>query len=357
MVGIIAEYNPFHNGHVYHLRKVKEMFPNEVIALVLAGPFLNRGDVSVINKWDKTELALKYGVDIVVELPFVFATQAADYYALGAIKILDYLKADYLVFGSECADIDLLTKTANTKVDNDVLKNNIKKGNNYPKSLAIAINSNIDTPNDLLGISYIKAINKLNSQIKPITIKRTNSYHSLDSNDNIISASAIRNLLNNNQDISSFVPKEVIPLIKNIKLDDYFDILKHQIIIDTIQNYYGVDIKLANRLKKVIMDCTSLDELISKVKTKNFSYNTIKRALVHILCGLKQNSYDINYIRLLGFSNKGKTYLNKIKKELSVPIITNYCDDLKIEMQATKIYSLLTNVDIVDLELNKPKTS
>lgn len=355
MVGIIAEYNPFHNGHIYHINKIKEMFPNETIVLVLAGHFLNRGDVSVIDKWDKTSLALKYGVDMVVELPFCFATQAADFYALGAIKILDYLKANYLVFGSECDDIALLTDIANTNIDNEVLKSNIKKGYNYPKSLAKSIDSSVDAPNDLLGISYIKAINSLQSSIKPLTIKRTTNYHSLDSNGTIISASAIRKLISESKDISLFVPNEVNKVIKNIKLDDYFDILKHQIIIDDLTKYFDIDEKLANRLKKVIMDCHSLDELMDKVKTKNFSYNKIKRSLVHILCGLPKDNYDITYIRLLGFNAKGRAYLNKIKKEIEIPIITNYSDELDMEMKATKIYSLITNDDIVKKELNKPK--
>ena len=204
MVGIIAEYNPFHNGHLKQINMVKEMFPNDIITIVLAGNFLNRGDVSVIDKWDKTKLALEYGVDIVVELPFVFATQASDYYAYGGVKTLNLLKADYLVFGSESNDLNNLIKIANTNINNEELKNNIKKGYNYPKSIACSINSNIDSPNDLLGISYIKAINKINSNIKPITIKRTNNYHSLDINSNIISASAIRNLVKNNKNIDKY---------------------------------------------------------------------------------------------------------------------------------------------------------
>ena len=171
MVGIICEYNPFHNGHLYHLNKVKELFPNEIITLVLIGNFVNRGDMSVINKWDKTKLALDYGVDLVVELPFMFATQSADIYAYGAISILDNLKCDYLVFGSESNDIDTLIKIADTKVD---IKDLLKKGYNYPKAIDIALkkklNISINTPNDLLGISYIKAIEKLN-QNKAVRMK------------------------------------------------------------------------------------------------------------------------------------------------------------------------------------------
>ncbi len=349
MVGIIAEYNPFHNGHLKQINMVKEMFPNDIITIVLAGNFLNRGDVSVIDKWDKTKLALEYGVDIVVELPFVFATQASDYYAYGGVKTLNLLKADYLVFGSESNDLNNLIKIANTNINNEELKNNIKKGYNYPKSIACSINSNIDSPNDLLGISYIKAINKINSNIKPITIKRTNNYHSLDINSNIISASAIRNLVKNNKNIDKYVPSKTLKYIKNRSLNDYFYILKYKIMNEDISKY--VDIKINNRLKKVINDCNNINELISKVKTKNYSYNYIKRSLVHILCEFETKHYDVSYVRVLGFNNKGQEYLKSIKKD--VKLITNYCNILEYELKVSNIYNMFDK-EYINKELNKP---
>lgn len=349
MVGIIAEYNPFHNGHLKQIEIVKEMFKDEVIAVVLAGPFLNRGDVSIIDKWDKTKLALEYGVDIVLELPFVFATQAADYYAYGGVKILDLLKASYLVFGSETNDLNHLTKIANKNLEQNKLKENIKKGYNYPTSIAKAINSNINEPNDLLGISYIKAINKLKSNIKPITIKRSNSYHSLDVNSDIISASAIRNLVKNNENIDKYVPSKTLKYIKNRSLNDYFYILKYKIMNEDISKY--VDIKINNRLKKVINDCNNIDELISKVKTKNYSYNYIKRSLVHILCEFETKHYDVSYVRVLGFNSKGQEYLKSIKKD--VKLITNYCNILEYELKVSNIYNMFDK-EYINKELNKP---
>ena len=360
MVGIIAEYNPFHNGHLYHLNKVKEMFPNKTICLVLAGNFLNRGDVSIIDKWDKTKIALEYGIDLVVELPFVFATQAGDIYAYGAISILDSLGCDYLVFGSECNDIDLLNKIVDIE-NSDEFKIKVNKytklGFNYPTSLSKAIEDisclSIKTPNDLLGISYLKQIKKLNSKIKPITIKRTNDYHNLSLNKNITSASSIRNALNNNLDISSYVPTMTLKYIKNISLNNYFDILKHQIIIDVLTKYQDIDKNLENLFKKNIMKCSSIDELILKIKSKNYTYNKIKRCLVHILCGLVKNDYKTEYIRILGFNENGKNYLNKIKKNCKYPILVGYDKLLDMELQVTKIYSLITNIDI-NSELQKP---
>ena len=361
MVGIIAEYNPFHNGHLYHLEKVKEMFPDKTITLILVGNFLNRGEVSVIDKFDKTKLALEYGVDLVVELPFIFATQAADIYAYGAIKLLDSLKCEYLVFGSESNDINLLEKIAKAQLNDNYqekLKHYLKQGYNYPTSLSKSLegitNIKIDTPNDLLGISYIKAILSLSSNIIPITIKRTNNYHDLNTDSNIISASSIRNLLKENKDISKYVPEKTIKYVKNISLENYFDILKHKIIIDDLTKYQDVDKNLSNLLKKHIDNANSIEDLILKVKSKNYTYNKIKRGLVHILCGFIKQKCDINYIRILGFNKRGQNYLNSIKKQVDLPIITNFNKGLEYELKVSKIYSLITDDEIIKKELKGP---
>lgn len=359
MVGIIAEYNPFHNGHLYHLKKVKEMFPDKVITLVLVGNFLNRGDISVIDKFDKTKLALEYGVDLVVELPFIFATQAADIYAYGAINILNYLNCEYLVFGSESNDIKSLEEIAKAQLNNDLeLNTYLKQGYNYPTSLAKALEKvtgkKINSPNDLLGISYIKSIYKLNSNIKPITIQRTNDYHSLDTDSDVISASSIRLLLQEKKDISKYVPTSTLKYIRNISLNDYFDILKHQIIIDDLTKYQDIDENLSNLLKKHIDKSNNIEELIMNVKSKNYTYNKIKRCLVHILCGFIKQECNIKYIRVLGFNKKGKKYLNKIKKDINIPILTNFKSILNDELKYSKIYSLITDEEIVKKELNGP---
>ena len=346
MVGIICEYNPFHNGHIYHLNKVKELFPNEVITLVLVGNFLNRGDVSVINKWDKTKLALDYGIDLVVELPFAFATQSADIYAYGAISILDNLKCDYLVFGSELNDIDVLYKIADTNID---IKDLLKKGYNYPKAIDIAlknkINISVNTPNDLLGVSYIKAIKKLNSKIKPITIKRTNDYHDKNTNGKISSATSIRNLIYENKDISEYVPNT--KYIKNINLNDFYLIIKHKIMTEDLKKYQDIDISLNSLLKKNILKSNNVEELISNVKHKNYTYNRIKRCLVHILCCLDKKDYKLEHIRILGFNSKGRQYLNKIKKEVTLSLLTKYDN---YELLVDNIYNLISK----DANKNKP---
>lgn len=360
MVGIIAEYNPFHNGHLYHLQKVKELFPKETITLVLAGNFLNRGDVSIINKWDKTQLALEYGIDLIVELPFVFATQSADIYAYGAIQILEHLHCDYLVFGSEMNNVKQLETLADIQLQNNYqesLRKYLKEGFNYPTSLAKALKEisdiEIKSPNDLLGLSYIKEIKRINSTIKPISIQRTNDYHSLELNSCIVSASSIRNALQQNKDITSYVPQKSLPYIRNISLNDYFPMIKHQIIINKLTKYQDIDEKLEHILKKHIMHCQSIEELITSAKSKHYTYNKIKRCLVHILCSMPKKEYKLSYIRILGFNDKGQAYLNKIKKQAQLPILTNYDKLLDLEFQATKIYSLIYPIDY-NKELQKP---
>lgn len=347
MVGIICEYNPLHNGHIYHLKKIKKMFPDEIITLVLAGNFLNRGDVSVLEKYDKTLLALDY-VDLVVELPTVFATQSADIYAYGAISILENLKCNYIVFGSELDDIEKLFKIAHLTLENKLqTKKYLKQGYNHPTSISLALKEytdlEINSPNDLLGISYLKAIIKLKSKIKPITIKRTTDYHNPFIEGKISSATSIRQLIYNNQNIENYVPNNTLIYIKNISLNDFFLIIKHKILTEDLTVYQDIDLNLNNVLKKNIIKSKNIDQLINSVKSKNYTYNKIKRNLVHILCCIKKGNYQLEYIRILGFNQKGKNYLNKIKKDVKLPLVTNYDDLLKQEILVDNIYAIVTN--------------
>ena len=285
-VGIIAEYNPFHNGHIYHLKETKKLFPDSFIILILAGNFTQRGDVSVINKWDKAKIALDYGVDLVVELPFNIATSSAIYYASGAISILNKLDCDYLVFGSETNDIDLFKKLVNiTNVNKDYerkIKQYLDMGYNYPKSCSLALkdvsNTVIDKPNDVLGLEYVRCIINTNSKIKPISIKRTNDYHEEDILDNITSATSIRKNLDNIYIIKNSLPKKSLDLCSNISLNDYFKYIKYEIITnDNLSDILDVDEGIENKLKKEIHNSNNIDELILNVKSKRYSYNRIKR--------------------------------------------------------------------------------
>ena len=185
IIGIIAEYNPFHNGHLYHINKIKEKYPDSLIVLVLNGYFTERGHISILSKEDKVKISLDNNCDIVIELPFLYGTQSADIFAYTSIKLLNELKVEKIIFGSESNNIDLLNKVVDIELNNPTYEDNVKKyldeGLNYPTAMKKALNieEDINNPNDLLGISYLKAIRKINPSITAETIQRTNDYHDL----------------------------------------------------------------------------------------------------------------------------------------------------------------------------------
>ena len=348
-VGIICEYNPLHNGHIYHIKQVKKLFPGKAIILVLNGYFLERGEVSILSKENKTKLALIYGVDLVVELPFIYGTQSADIFADAAIKILGYLGCSYLVFGSESNNVEILEKVAL-----------IEESEEYNTKVKELLEEDIFNPNDLLGISYIKAIKKNKLNIKPITIKRTSDYHSTTEDNNIISASNIRNKLKHKEDISNYVPRKTLKLIENISLEDLFPFIKYKILTDLdLSKYLTVDEGIENRLKEKILEAKTLDDFIMSIKTKRYTYNKISRMLVHILISLPKEINklaNIEYIKILGFNKLGRNYLHELKDDLEISLvpIPNSLQ-YKYEILASHVYSLISENKILLFEKsNKP---
>lgn len=366
VIGIIAEYNPFHYGHLYQINKVKELYPDSLIIVVLNGNFTQRGDVSIVNKWDKTKIILENNVDLVVELPTFYGINNADIFAHGALEILNNLKIDTLVFGTERDKIDELYDIAKIKTTNNYkvkLKEYLDKGYSFPNASFSAVenitNIKINTPNDILALSYIEQIINNNYNINPIGIKRTSDYHEKELKE-ISSATAIRDALTHGIDISNYVPKETIKYINNISFDNYFDLLKYKIIsTNDLTIYHDVKEGIDSRIKKYIYESNTLDELISKIKTKRFTYNRIKRILLYILLNIKKDTKFNNYIRPLGFNKRGTNYLKKIKNDLSLPLISNFSlnnDLLELEYKVNSIYSLKTkNINInIKNEMNKP---
>ena len=367
-IGIIAEYNPFHNGHLYHIKKIKEKYKDYTIILVMTGNFTERGDISIIDKWKRKDIALNFGIDLVIELPFPFSTQSADFFAYGAVTILEKLKVEKVIFGSESNNIKDLELIAKTQIENNLFDNLVslysKSGYNYPTALSKALedltNKKIDTPNDLLGISYIKAILKNNYNIKYETIKRTNNYHEKNSIEEIASATTIRNNLKNNIDVKHQVPEYTYKNLNKLHfIDDYFNLIKYKILTEKdLSIYQTVDEGIDSLLKKEIINCNNYEELVNKIKSKRYTYNKISRMLLHILCNFtkeKANSFkEIRYIRILGFNTKGKNYLNKIKKDIDIPIISKINrekdDMLNYELETTLIYDLPYNENLIKCE-------
>ncbi|MDD4795832.1 MAG: nucleotidyltransferase [Bacilli bacterium] len=360
IIGIICEYNPFHNGHSYHINKIKDLYPNSLIILVLNGYFLQRGEVSILSKEDKVKIALDNNVDLVIEHPFVYASNSADIFAESAVAILNQMGAQKLIFGSESNDIDYLTKSAQEQLNdkfNDKVKEYLKIGVNYPTALNKSLSTKLNSPNDLLGVAYIKAILKNNYKIKPITIKRTNDYHDLLSTNEVISASNIREKINNNLNVDKYT--SYAHLIKGIDNDLLFNLLKYKIITDhNLNKYLSVDEGIEYKLIKEINNSVNTDELITNVKSKRYTYNRIRRMLIHILIGLTKDSKDskddlkFDYIKVLGFNERGQKYLNKIRKDIKTikKIDTNNLIQ-KYELKASLIYDLLTSSNTYQFEI------
>ena len=361
IIGIIAEYNPFHLGHRYQNNKIKELYPDSLIIAIISTNFTERGDISLLNKWNKTTICLKEGIDLVVELPTLYATQSADIFAYGALSILNKFKIDTLVFGSETNNIDLLIKLAKAQINNpkyqELVKNYLSLGLNYPTAMSKALkkltNIKIDKPNDLLALSYIKEIIKNNYPITPISIKRTNDYHAnnVQNNTNIINASLIREMFLNNQEITPYIPKDTKELLyQNITINNAYTLLKYNIINnkENLSTYLDIEEGLDKRILKYIDISNTWSELVNNLKTKRYTYNKINRTLLHILLNIhkEENNKEI-YLRVLGFNTNGRLYLKKIKKESSLDIFTSYRKNksplLDLEYHSTYIYSLITN--------------
>ena len=362
VIGIICEYNPFHNGHLYHLKKIKKLYPNSLIILVLNGYFLERGEISILSKEAKAKIALAHNADIILELPVIYGTQSADTFADISLKILNNFHVNKIIFGSESNDIKKIKEIAKKQLDeeyNALVKEYLDNGLNYPTALAKALNINFNfLPNDLLGISYTKAIIKNNYNIEPITIKRTNNYHDTTSNNSIVSASNIREKIKNNEDISKYIPINIKDFINNTNYDNYFKLLKYKINTDNnLNDYLDVDEGIEYRLIDYINKSKNIEEFINNIKTKRYTYNKLNRMFIHILLSFsKKDNIDLEYIKILGFNTKGKKYLNSIKESLLIP--TNINKDsiqYKYEIKASIIYDLINNTNTYEFEQrNKP---
>ena len=365
IIGIIAEYNPLHLGHIYQLKKAKELYPDSLIILITNSYFTQRGDVAILDKWNKTKLALENNIDLIIELPFPYATQSADIFAQGALQILNYLKINILIFGSESNNIQKITQIANTQLNskeyNKLVKEQLDTGTNYPTALNKALTkltgTNIKEPNDLLALSYIKEIIKNKYPITPVSIKRIGSYHAKETTSSIANATLIRKKYTNNENIKKYIPNnEEKYLTKNLTLNNYFPYLKYKIIeTPNLSIYQTVDEGIENRIKKEIIKSNNWEELVLNIKTKRYTYNKINRMLIHILTSFTKEeaqNLKIDYIKVLGFNEKGQKYLNKIKKEINIPIITS---NKNITSQLLNIEKRVESIYLLPIENNNKK--
>lgn len=374
VAGIVVEYNPFHNGHLYHLQKTKELTGADIVVAVMSGNFIQRGEPAIVNKWARAKMALLNGVDVVFELPFAYACNSAEVFAYGAISILNRLGVDWIVFGSESGDINLLKRIAvhlafEEEEFKKYLKTYLKEGYSFPKAREFALKkvSREDIeflPNNILGVEYIKWILRTNSKIEPLTIKRIGSSYNDPNlgNDIFCSATAIRKNINNRELIKNKMPsfsyQILMEEIENgrgpVNLNDLFELFLYKAIVDKdfLKGQFDVKEGLENRFYKYIFKSASFEDLLSKVKTKRYTLTRLQRILIHCLVDSKVNQKMLlstePYIRVLGFNNKGKSYLNSIKEKID--FITKldsfvikkpeYSNLLELEIRASQIHAL-----------------
>ena len=387
--GIVAEYNPFHNGHKYHIEKTKELTGCDAVVCVMSGNFIQRGLPALFDKWTRTRMALENGVDLVIELPTYYATASAELFARGAISLLDSLNVvSELSFGNSCTDIEILKRIANVLfLEPDgykkELQKEIKKGVSYPiarsKALQTFLKKEIDSnllskilldSNNILGIEYLKALLYCNSNIKPISVERIGGdYNSIHVDRNICSATGIREMLHNNQ----------LDLVKEVMPDSSFNIMNREILhgkspmfignfekeifyslrkssAEDLKNISDVSEGLEYLMKKASDECNNISDLIDTIKSKRYTKTRIQRLLIHTLLDISKSESDTfkhspSYIRVLGFTKNGEKILSKISNCSNLPIVTSVSKYLKTandvgksmiekDILATNIYNL-----------------
>lgn len=360
VLGLIVEYNPFHHGHLYHLNKAKELLKPDLTIAIMSSHFVQRGEPAISDKWTRAQIAIKNGIDLVIELPFVYSVQSADYFAHGAIDLLAKLNVTDIVFGSENGNISIFKDIAytiknNQKMYNDIVKKQMNHGLRYPdacnQALSILMNKTVTTPNDLLGLAYVKEVVDHDYSIKMHCIKRTNDFHSLQI-EAISSASAIRHALKNKIDITN--------QLCNYKeyqefyfLDNFYPYLRYKILTtgkESLKQLHLVDEGIENLLKEKILISNNMEQLITNLSSRRYTRSRIQRMLIHILMNNTKNqiidAMQVNYIRVLKMNNNGQTYLNKIKRTCEYKLITNFSSyahpALDIEFKATKLLSCLS---------------
>lgn len=362
VVGIICEYNPFHNGHLYHLQKAKEIAGNGIVVAIISGYFSMRGDVSVINKYDKVKIAIDNGVDITLELPYLLATQNADIFAYNSVYLLNEMGINEIVAGSENNDILLIEKIAQLEENyefQEMIKLYMSQGYSYRKSYSLALEKyeiKISS-NDMLNIKYFQAIKKINSNIKLTLIKRINNNY-LDTNvndSNIQSATTIRTL----DCIEKYVPNEVNEIFNTkgfYSINDFTQVLKHLITTQDLNKIFQATEGIENCFNQNFLN---VDMLIDQLANKRYTKSRIKRFISYILTQTtknEMNSLDKSILRITGFNNKGREYLNKNKKDITyftriVNKINNIYDK---ELLIAKIFTNIYNEDFIKIEQSLP---
>ena len=384
ITGLITEYNPFHLGHEFHLTASKEKTNADATVCIMSGNFVQRGIPAITDKWSRTKMALLGGVDLVLELPTIYSISSAEYFAFGAISILDSLNVvDSVCFGSECGDINLLKEISKILVTEpldfkDFLKEELNTGLSFPKARSIAlekfirnnfketfsldINTILNSSNNILAIEYCKALLKLNSKITPFTISRVGSNYNDEilNNSSFSSASSIRKTIENDslENCINSLPNYSYDVLSKSKMADInkmFLYVKYKLLSNPkiLNNIPDAAEGLGNKILNSIPLANSFDELIMLCKSKRYSYTRISRVICQCFLSLSKENIALNksrpqYIRVLGLNETGAKILKMIKNNSSLNIVNkitknNIDEMLSIDIKATNLYSLLNN--------------
>ncbi len=363
-VGLITEYNPFHNGHAYHIEKAKMLTGADRVIVVMSGDFVQRGAPAVMPKHLRAESALLSGASLIIELPVCFATGSAEYFAQGSISLLNQLGCiDSICFGSECGDLHLLKEIAQILADEPIeyqtaLKQALKEGASFPAARQEALNIYSDkyseilaSPNNILGIEYLKALAKIHSKMEPFTIKRIGAgYHDMDIDGQFSSATAIRSDIYQLADVNSSseslplthiqtqVPSSCHELMKKnyqtrypVKADDFSLLLKAKLLSETagsLSHYLDMSPELANRILRLRNDYLSFEQFCDLLKTKELTRSRISRSFIHVLLGITNDwltamKAPAPYARILGFRRDHADLLGILKRTSDIPLITS----------------------------------
>ena len=389
VLGVVAEYNPFHNGHSYHLEKSRELANADAVVCAVTGNFVQRGNTSLVDKWTKTEMALLNGADLVIELPTLYSISSAENFAEGSMKLLNSLGViDTVSFGSECGDISILDNIANVlhyepKEYVTMLNRELQLGSSFPtareKALLLYLNdirkyaNVLSAPNNILGIEYLKALKKYNYNMFPMTIQRTGTnYDTKFLEGTYASATAIRQFIveGNYSSVKRATPTNIYPIIKNkIERGEILEDLRvfeneilytlRKMTVQEIEKIPDVSEGLENNIKNAADSCNNLNDLITYIKSKRYTLTRIYRILCYILLNITKDDIELSrkvkqpYVRILGFTNRGEEILSEIcSKNPKLPVITSvkhFCDVntnkllrrmLDIDIFATNVYTL-----------------
>lgn len=371
VIGIVCEFNPFHNGHKYLIDSVKKQ--GDIIVCVMSGNFVQRGEPALFPKESRVKAALLNGADIVLELPFVYATASAEVFAYNAVKILDFFGCDKIAFGTENTDIEQLKRIVevllNENFDN-ALKKQLETGESYPFARQSVLKEfgcefDVSLPNNILAVEYLKALIKLNSNAEPVCVNRIGADYNDDfAVDNFASATHIRSLIYNNQNINSYIPDNLIEAYNElIKEGKFLSKEKHNVaslallrskLLCSSQNISNMAEGLENRIADAIQNSICLEEIYDNAKTKRYTHSRIRRAVLCRQFDIANNDVliDVPYCRLLGFNLNCSDKLGKLAKKCKLPFVVRYSDIAKynndninrifdFEVKSTDYYSLV----------------